>query len=191
MSTNRLEAFSDGVLAIIITIMVLELRSPDGTDLSALAELLPVLVSYMLSFVVIGIYWNNHHHLLHATKHVNGAIMWTNLFLLFCLSLLPFTTAWMGAHPGAQWPAVLYGVSLLMPGFAFRLLVSAIIGLHGRDSAIGKAIGSDVKGFASLFLYTAAIIVAFFNPWISYAIYALVAMVWFIPDRRVEGIGSE
>lgn len=191
MSTNRLEAFSDGVLAIIITIMVLELRAPAGADLSALAELLPVLASYALSFVVIGIYWNNHHHLLRATKQINGAIMWANLFLLFCLSLLPFTTAWMGAHPGALWPAVLYGVSLLAPGFAFRLLVSAIIALHGRDSAIAKAIGGDLKGFASLFLYTAGIAVAFFNPWISYVIYALVAAVWFIPDRRVEGIRAE
>lgn len=191
MSTNRLEAFSDGVLAIIITIMVLELRAPEGAELSALTELLPVLASYALSFVVVGIYWNNHHHLLHATKHINAAIMWANLFLLFCLSLLPFTTAWMGAHPGALWPAVLYGISLLMPGFAFRLLVTSIIGLHGRDSAFAKAIGSDFKGYASLLLYTAGILVAFFNPWISYAIYALVAAVWFIPDRRVEGISAE
>jgi TMEM175 potassium channel family protein len=191
MSTNRLEAFSDGVLAIIITIMVLELRAPEGADLGALQPLLPMLGSYVLSFVILGIYWNNHHHLLHATKSVNGNIMWANLFLLFCLSLLPFTTAWLGTHPGALWPTVFYGASLLLPGFAFRLLVSSIIGLHGRDSAIAKAIGSDFKGYASLFLYVTAIALAFFNPWISYGIFALVAMVWFIPDRRVEGIRGE
>ncbi len=167
MSTNRLEAFSDGVLAIIITIMVLELRAPAGADLSALTPLLPVLGSYIISFTVVGIYWNNHHHLLQATKSVNGNIMWANLFLLFCLSLLPFSTAWLGEHPGALWPTVLYGFNLLLPGFAFRLLVSSIIGLHGRNSAIGQAIGSDVKGYASLFFYVLAIALAFINPWIS------------------------
>lgn len=191
MSTSRLEAFSDGVLAIIITIMVLELRAPESSELAALTGLLPVLASYTLSFVVLGIYWNNHHHLLRATKNIDDAIMWANLHLLFWLSLLPATTAWMGAHPGAVWPAVVYGVSLLMPGFAFRLLVSAIIRLHGRNSAIGRAIGNDIKGFASLFMYLAAVVIAFFNPWISYAVYALVAVGWFIPDRRVEGIGRE
>lgn len=191
MTTSRLEAFSDGVLAIIITIMVLELRPPEGIDLSDLWPVLPVFLAYVLSFVFIAIYWNNHHHLLHATQRVSGGMMWANTHLLFWLSVIPFTTRWMSAHPGALWPAVTYGVNLLLPGFAFRLLVSAIIREHGQDSEIGRAIGSDFKGYVSLFLYLAGILVAFVNPWISYAIYAGVAVIWLIPDKRVEGIGAE
>lgn len=191
MSTDRLEAFSDGVLAIIITIMVLELRAPESAELSALRPLLPVFLAYVLSFVYVAIYWNNHHHLIAATQRVSGGMMWANTHLLFWLSLIPFTTGWMSEHPGQLWPTVLYGINLLMPGFAFRLLVSAIIREHGPDSDIGRAIGSDFKGYASLVLYLAAIAVAFWNPWVSYAIYASVAAIWFIPDRRVEPIGRQ
>jgi uncharacterized membrane protein len=189
MDTGRLEAFSDGVLAIIITIMVLELRPPESAELGALRPLVPVFLAYVLSFVYIAIYWNNHHHLINATKRVSGGMMWANTHLLFWLSTIPFTTSWMSEHPGQLWPTVLYGLNLLMPGFAFRLLVSAIIKEHGADSDIANAIGSDFKGYASLVLYLVAIGVAFFNPWFSYGIYALVAAIWFIPDRRVEPIG--
>ncbi len=191
MKPTRLEAFSDGVIAIVITIMVLELRAPAGAELNDLRPLLPVFLAYVLSFVFISIYWNNHHHLIQATRRVSGGIMWANIHLLFWLSIIPFTTSWMSSHPGELWPTVLYGINLLMPGFAFRLLVSAIIREHGPDSDIARAIGSDLKGYASLFFYMLAIVVAFFNPWISYLIYAGVAVIWLIPDRRVEGIGRE
>lgn len=191
MSTSRLEAFSDGVIAILITIMVLELRAPAGSQLSDLRPLIPVFLAYVLSFVFLGIYWNNHHHLIHATQRVSGGIMWANIHLLFWLSIIPFTTSWMSGHPGQLWPTVLYGINMLMPGFAFRLLVSAIVREHGANSDIARAIGSDLKGYASLFFYMLAIGVAFFNPWISYAIYAGVAMIWLIPDKRVEGIGRQ
>lgn len=189
MSASRLEAFSDGVIAILITIMVLEFRAPEGAELADLQPLIPTFLSYVLSFVFLGIYWNNHHHLLRATKSINGATMWANMHLLFWLSLVPFVTAWLGDHAGETWPTAVYGVALFMPGLAFRFLVSAIIAHHGRDSAIAGAIGSDIKGFASLFLYLTAIVFAFFFPWVSYALYAGVAIVWFIPDRRIEGIG--
>ena len=188
MSTSRLEAFSDGVLAIIITIMVLELRPPDGTDLSDLQPILPLFLAYVLSFVFLAIYWNNHHHLIHATKRVSGGMMWANTHLLFWLSLIPFSTSWMSEHPGTLWPTIVYGVNLLMPGFAFRLLVSAIIREHGQDSDIGRAIGSDFKGYVSLVLYLAAIFFAFLNTWISYALFVAVAVMWLVPDKRVEGI---
>ncbi len=191
MSTSRLEAFSDGVIAVIITIMVLELRTPEGTTLAAFTPLIPVFLSYVMSFIVIAIYWNNHHHLLRATKSINGSIMWANLHLLFWLSLIPFATAWMGEHPGQTWPTAAYGFALFMPGFAFRLLVTAIISHHGRQSAIAGAIGNDFKGIASLVLYLGGIAAAFFFPWISYLLFATVAVVWFIPDRRVEGIKGE
>lgn len=191
MKPTRLEAFSDGVIAIVVTIMVLELRAPESAELEDLRPLLPVFLAYVLSFVFISIYWNNHHHLLQATRRVSGGIMWANIHLLFWLSIVPFTTSWMSSHPGALWPTVLYGINLLMPGFAFRLLVSAIIREHGPDSDIARAIGSDLKGYASLFFYILAIAVAFFNPWISYIIYAGVAVIWLVPDRRVEGIGRE
>jgi uncharacterized membrane protein len=189
MSASRLEAFSDGVIAVIITIMVLELRPPEGTTLAAFTPLIPVFLGYVMSFIVLGIYWNNHHHLLRATKSINGSIMWANLHLLFWLSLIPFATAWVGEHPLATWPAAAYGFALFMPGFAFRLLVTAIIAHHGRQSAIAAAIGGDFKGIASLVLYLSGIAVAFYSPWISYALYTGVAIVWFIPDRRVEKIG--
>jgi uncharacterized membrane protein len=189
MSANRLEAFSDGVLAIIITIMVLELHAPESATLESLRPLVPVFLAYVLSFVYVAIYWHNHHHLIHATQRVSGGMLWANTHLLFWLSLIPFTTSWMSEHPGELWPTVLYGLNLLLPGFAFRLLVSAIIGEHGRDSDFARAIGSDFKGYASLVLYLAAIGLAFVNPWISYAVYASVAVMWLIPDRRVEPLG--
>lgn len=188
MSPSRLEAFSDGVIAVLITIMVLDFRPPEGAELAALTPLIPVFASYVLSFIVIGIYWNNHHHLLRATKSVNANIMWANLHLLFWLSLIPFTTSWLGDHFGAPWPTAVYGFSLFMPGTAFRFLLSAIIGHHGRDSAIASAVGSDFKGYASLVLHLTGIALAFFFPWASYVLFALVAVVWFIPDRRVEPI---
>lgn len=188
MSTSRLEAFSDGVLAIIITIMVLELRPPEGTDLGDLRPIIPLFLAYILSFVFLAIYWNNHHHLLHATKRVSAGIMWANTHLLFWLSVIPFSTSWMSEHPGALWPTIVYGINLLMPGFAYRLLVSAIIRAHGADSDISRAIGSDFKGYASLVLYLAAILLAFISTWISYALFAAVAVMWLLPDKRVEGI---
>lgn len=191
MNTDRLEAFSDGVLAIIITIMVLELRPPESAKISALRPLVPIFLAYVLSFLYIAIYWNNHHHLINATKRVSGGMMWANTHLLFWLSIVPFTTSWMSEHPGELWPTVLYGVNLLMPGFAFRLLVSAIIREHGPDLDIARAIGSDFKGYASLVLYLTAIGLAFINPWISYAFYAGVAMMWLIPDRRIEPIARQ
>ena len=191
MKPTRLAAFSDGVIAILITIMVLELRAPAGNQLDDLRPLLPVFLAYVLSFVFISIYWNNHHHLIYAARRVNGAIMWANIHLLFWLSIIPFTTGWMSSHPGEVWPTALYGINLLMPGFAFRLLLSAIVREHGRDSDIARAIGPDLKGYASLFFYVLAIAMAFFNPWVSYVIYAGVAVIWLIPDRRVEGILSK
>jgi len=188
MSTSRLGAFSDGVLAIIITIMVLELRPPEGTELSDLQPILPMFLAYILSFVFLAIYWNNHHHLLRATKRVSAGMMWANTHLLFWLSVIPFSTSWMSEHPGALWPTIVYGINLLMPGFAYRLLVSAIIRAHGADSDISRAIGSDFKGYASLVLYLAAILLAFISTWIAYALFAAVAVMWLIPDKRVEGI---
>jgi uncharacterized membrane protein len=188
MSTARLEAFSDGVLAIVITIMVLELRPPEGIELSDLIPVLPTFLAYVLSFVFLAIYWNNHHHLLQATKRVSGGIMWANIHLLFWLSVIPFTTSWMSEHPGALWPTVVYGINLLMPGFAYRLLVSAIIREHGPDSDIARAIGSDFKGYASLILYLAAIFLAFVNTALSYLLFVAVAVMWLVPDKRVEGI---
>lgn len=190
MTSSRLEAFSDGVIAVLITIMALELRAPEGGSLAALQPLLPVFASYLISFVIIGIYWNNHHHLLKTTKTINANIMWANLHLLFWLSLIPFATAWLGGHPGESWPTAVYGVALFMPGLAFRFLLSAIIAHQGRDSAVAQAVGDDAKGYISLFIYLTAIPLAFFFPWVSYALYAGVAIVWFIPDRRVEGIGQ-
>lgn len=190
MSPSRLEAFSDGVIAVLITIMVLELRPPEGAELSSLAPLIPFFASYVLSFIVIGIYWNNHHHLIRATRSINANIMWANLHLMFWLSLIPFTTSWLGDHFGAAWPTAVYGLSLFMPGMAFRFLLSAIIGHHGRDSDIASAVGSDFKGYASLVLYLTGIGLSFFYPLVSYGLYGLVAVVWFIPDRRVESIAK-
>ncbi len=186
MHKNRLEAFSDGVLAIIITIMVLELKAPHGVELAALKPLLPIFLSYVLSFLYVGIYWNNHHHLLHATKHVSGGILWANLHLLFWLSLFPFTTAWMGENHVAPTPAAVYGVVLLMAAIAYYLLQCAIIAQQGRDSLLKSALGGDWKGKLSPILYLAAIPLAFANPWIAIGLYVFVALLWLVPDRRIE-----
>ena len=186
MGKTRLEAFSDGVIAIIITIMVLELRAPHEATIEALAPLWPVFLSYVLSFVYVGIYWNNHHHMLHAVRHVNGAILWSNSHLLFWLSLTPFTTAWMGENHFAPIPVAVYGVGLLMNAIAYTILVRTLIKRHGRDSEFAARIGSDAKGKISLALYITAVALSFVNPWISLAIYFSVAMIWLVPDRRFE-----
>jgi uncharacterized membrane protein len=186
MSKGRMEAFSDGVLAVIITIMVLEMKSPRGVTLQALAPVLPVFLSYVLSFVYIGIYWNNHHHLLHATQRVNGATLWANLHLLFWLSLVPFTTAWMGENHFAAWPVAVYGIVLLLAGVAYFVLTKALINLHGRDSTLAISIGQDRKGKMSIALYAVAIPLAFVQPWIAGACYVIVAIMWLIPDPRIE-----
>lgn len=186
MSKNRLEAFSDGVLAIIITIMVLELKVPHGADFAALRPLLPLCFCYVLSFVFVGIYWNNHHHMFHATQHVNGSILWANLHLLFWLSLIPFTTGWMGENHFAAASLALYGVVLLMAALAYTLLQRAIILKHGQDSLLAEAVGNDLKGKLSLLLYAIAIPSAFLSSWIAGGLYVLVAVMWLLPDRRIE-----
>jgi uncharacterized membrane protein len=186
MGKGRLEAFSDGVLAIIITIMVLELKVPHGADATALAPLLPVFLSYVLSFVYVGIYWNNHHHMLHATRHVTGAMLWANLHLLFWLSLVPFASGWMGENHFAPTPTALYGVVLLMAALAYWILQRAIVAAHGRDSLLARALGSDLKGNLSPILYVVAIGAAFVHEWIACGLYALVAAIWLVPDRRIE-----
>jgi uncharacterized membrane protein len=186
MSKGRLEAFSDGVFAIIITIMVLELKVPHGEDLAALAPLIPVFVSYVLSFIYVGIYWNNHHHLMHAAQHVNGGVMWANLHLLFWLSLFPFTTGWMGENHFAPLPVAIYGAVLLMAAIAYAILVRFLLVLHGPDSTLAMAIGRDFKGNVSLALYAAAIASSLVASFISLVLYVLVAAIWFIPDRRIE-----
>jgi uncharacterized membrane protein len=186
MEKNRLEAFSDGVLAIIITIMVLELKVPRGVDFTALEPVLPVFLNYVLSFIYVGIYWNNHHHLFHATKHVSGGILWANLHLLFWLSLFPFGTAWMGENHLAPAPTAAYGVVLLMAALAWYVLQHAIIVNQGRNSLLASAIGRDWKGKLSPVFYVAAIPLAFVSPWISTGLYTFVALLWLIPDRRIE-----
>jgi uncharacterized membrane protein len=186
MGKGRLEAFSDGVIAIIITIMVLELKVPHNDTLAGLAPLWPVFLSYVLSFAYIGIYWNNHHHMLHAVKHVRGPVLWANLHLLFWLSLTPFTTAWMGENHFTTIPVAVYGLGLLMNAIAYYILVRMLIATHGHDSEFAARIGSDFKGIISPVMYIAAIGLAFVNAWISLAIYFAVAMIWFIPDRRFE-----
>ena len=186
MSKARLETFSDGVIAIIITIMVLEMRVPHGTDLAALRPLIPVFLSYVLSFAFLAIYWNNHHHLLHATKRVTGSIMWANAHLLFWLSLIPFATAWYGENHGGPWPTALYGLVLLMAAVAYTLLQTAIVASQGKDSHLAASLGSDVKGKASLAGYIAAIALAFKLPWLSAALYVAVALLWLMPDYRIE-----
>ncbi len=188
MGKGRLEAFSDGVIAIIITIMVLELKVPHGTELNALTSLIPDLLSYVLSFVFIGIYWNNHHHMLHATQKVNGRVLWANLHLLFWLSLIPFVTRWMGENYFAATPVALYGVVLLMAGVAYFILARALVAHHAKDSTLAIAIGKDRKGLVSILLYAVAIPLSFVNPWIAFSIYVLVAIIWFIPDRRIESL---
>ena len=186
MGKGRLEAFSDGVIAIIITIMVLEMKVPRGESFTALRPLLPVFLSYMLSFLYVGIYWNNHHHMLHATTRVTGSILWANLYLLFWLSLFPFATGWMGQNHFALPPSALYGFVLLMAGIAYFILQQAIIVSQGPTSVLRKAIGSDWKGKASPLLYVAGIVSSLFSSWMAQAIYVFVALLWLIPDRRIE-----
>ncbi len=186
MGKDRLAAFSDGVIAIIITIMVLELKVPHGADWAALGNLVPNFLSYVLSFIYVAIYWNNHHHLLHTCTHVDGLILWTNAHLLFWLSLIPFATGWMGENYLAPLPTALYGVSLLMPAIAYYLLQKAITRTHGADSTLARALGTDIKGKISPVLYIAAIVLVLVSPWISMALYTLVALMWLVPDRRIE-----
>jgi uncharacterized membrane protein len=190
MTKGRIEAFSDGVIAIIITIMVLELKVPHGHDLEALSPLLPVFLCYVLSFANVGIYWNNHHHLFQAVKHIGGNVLWANLHLLFWLSLLPFATAFMGEN-GFEKPTVaIYAFDLFMCAVAYTMLVFALIGHHGRDSAFAKALGSDLKGKISLTCYLVAMPMAYFNQWISLALILAVAIMWFVPDRRFSAIAE-
>ena len=191
MEKNRLEAFSDGVLAIIITIMVLELKAPQGADFAALEPLLPVFLSYVLSFVYVGIYWNNHHHMFQTTKRVNGGILWANLHLLFWLSLLPFSTAWIGESHLASTPTAAYGVVLLMAGIAYLILQRLIIVQQGPNSLLAAAVGRDWKGRLSALAYLAAIPLAFVSPWIAIGLYTSAAFTWLIPDRRIERVLEE
>jgi uncharacterized membrane protein len=188
MTKGRLEAFSDGVIAIIITIMVLELKVPKGYDLQSLKPLFPVFVSYVMSFIYLGIYWNNHHHMLHTVKKVDGGILWANLHLLFWLSLTPFVTGWMGENNFAPVPVALYGLDLLMAAIAYYILQIRILKKHGKDSLLSKAIGKDIKGKMSPILYLIAILSALVYPWIAGGIYILVALIWLIPDKRIERI---
>lgn len=188
MGTGRLEAFSDGVIAIIITIMVLEMKVPHGTALADLRPLLPVFLSYVLSFVYVGIYWNNHHHMLHACSTVTGSMLWANLHLLFWLSLFPFTTGWIGENRFTRLPTALYGVVLLMAAIAYYLLQLSIIRAQGPDSILKKAVGRDWKGKASPILYMLAIIATLIAPWIAQTIFVIGALIWLIPDRRIENV---
>jgi len=186
MGKGRLEAFSDGVLAIIITIMVLEMKVPHGSSIESLKPLWPVFLSYILSFVHIGIYWNNHHHMIHAAHRVNGSVLWANSLLLFWLSLVPFVTAWMGENNFAKWPVALYGIVLLMAGVSYYVLAHCITDLHGKNSSFAKALGSDKKGKLSISLYALGIGLSFIHPLIGFGLYVLVATIWFIPDKRFE-----
>ena len=186
MGKGRLEAFSDGVLAIIITIMVLELKVPHGDDLASLVPVIPKLLSYVLSFVYLAIYWNNHHHMLHVTHRVTGGILWANMHLLFWLSLIPFATGWMGENHFAPAPTALYGVPLLMAAISYWILQTMILRSEGQDSVLARAVGEDLKGKGSILLYVAALFLAFVHPGIAGGIYVLVALIWLIPDRRIE-----
>jgi uncharacterized membrane protein len=186
VAKGRLEAFSDGVIAIIITIMVLELKAPHGTTLDVLAPLIPVFLSYLLSFVNVGIYWNNHHHMLHSAHKISGQVLWANLHLLFWLSLFPFVTAWMGENWSETWPVAVYGLVSLMSGVAYYNLARALVRCHGENSEFARALGDDLKGKASLVIYAAAIGLSFVSPWIGVGLYVVVAAMWFIPDRRFE-----
>ncbi|MEZ6243208.1 MAG: TMEM175 family protein [Phycisphaerales bacterium] len=186
MSTNRLEAFSDGVLAIVITIMVLELKVPHETTLEALRPILPVFLSYILSFIYLAIYWNNHHHMLHTTDRVTGGVLWANLHLLFWLSLVPFATGWLGENHVAPLPTALYGVVLLGAGIAYIILQQSIIASQGADSCLRRAIGKDIKGKLSALLYAGAVALAWVEPWASIGLYIAVALMWLAPDKRIE-----
>jgi uncharacterized membrane protein len=186
MSKTRLEAFSDGVIAILITIMVLELKVPRGDNLEAMRPMLPVFLNYILSFIFLGIYWNNHHHLLHATTRINGKILWANLHLLFWLSLVPFVTSWMGENHFASTPTAAYGLVLLAAAISFTVLLRTIVAFEGANSKLAEAVGKDQKGKLSLFLYLCAIPLAFVRPWISDVLYVAVALIWLVPDRRIE-----
>lgn len=186
MKTNRLEAFSDGVLAIIITIMVLELKPPSELTLNALIPVIPIFISYLLSFIYIGIYWNNHHHLFQITKKVNGRILWANLHLLFWLSLIPFATAWVGENHVVATPVAFYGVILLMSGIAYYILQRAIINHHDKDFKLRKVIGRDIKGKLSLVIYLVGIFTSFLSPWFAIACYISVAIIWIIPNKQIE-----
>jgi len=186
MEKGRLEAFSDGVIAIIITIMVLEIKVPHGADLVALRPLIPIFLSYVLSFIYLGIYWNNHHHLLQAARHINGRILWANLHLLFWLSLVPFVTGWMGENHFAALPVALYGTVLLLSAIAYYILSQNLVSHHGQDSTLAKAVGKDFKGKISVVFYAVAIPLAFVNSWVACIFYIIVAIMWLIPDRRIE-----
>lgn len=186
MTKGRLEAFSDGVIAVIITIMVLELKPPQGSNPSALLPVAPVFLAYVLSFINVGIYWNNHHHLLHAIQHVNGLSLWANLHLLFWLSVIPFMTAWVGQTHAAPWPVAIYGAVLFLAGCAYFLLTKALIQVHGRESVLARSLGRDQKGKLSIVIYAVAAPLAFVQPWFALSGYLLVALMWFIPDRRIE-----
>jgi uncharacterized membrane protein len=188
MTKGRLEAFSDGVIAIIITIMVLELRTPAGESLASLRPLVPVFLSYVLSFVNVGIYWNNHHHLFQAVRRVGGSVLWANLDLLFWLSLMPFTTHWMGESHFARWPVIVYGVDLICAAVAYTILVRCLVAVNGRDSALARAVGRDTKGYASLAIYATAVALAFIDARIAGLLYAAVAIIWLVPDRRIEKV---
>lgn len=186
MKKGRLEAFSDGVIAVIITIMVLELHVPHGDNIKELLPMLPVIICYVLSFVHVGIYWNNHHHMLYAAEKINGGILWSNLNLLFWMSLIPFTTTWMGENHFAQWPVILYGLVLIMNGISYTILCRMLIKEAGEGSSLAIALGKDRKGKLSVIIYSIAILLAFFNPLLAVGMYVVVAVMWFIPDRRIE-----
>jgi len=186
MSKGRMEAFSDGVMAVVITIMVLELRAPREPSLAALALLVPVFLNYVLSFVFIGIYWNNHHHLLQAVENVDGRVLWANMHLLFWLSLIPFVTSWVSENPRAQLPVAIYGCVLLLAAVAYFILVRVLLRRHGEDSFLATAVGSDFKGKISVILYLVSIPLAFVNTLLSFALFVLVAVMWLVPDRRIE-----
>ncbi len=186
MGKTRMEAFSDGVLAIVLTIMVLEMKIPQGNDLSALKPLMPAFLSYILSFIYIGIYWNNHHHLLHIVRHINGKVLWLNNHLLFWLSLIPFATGWMGQNHFTTWPVVIYGIILMMAGIAYYMLAKALVDHNIKNAKLAKAVGNDTKGKISVIIYAIAIPLSFLHPYIGCVLYVLVAMMWLIPDKRIE-----
>ncbi|MEP6748509.1 MAG: TMEM175 family protein [Bacteroidota bacterium] len=191
MGKGRLEAFSDGVIAIIITIMVLEMKVPHGDTIASLKPLIPVFISYVRSFVYVAIYWNNHHHMMHAAQHVNGRVLWANVHLLFWLSIIPFVTGWMGENHFSTWPVALYGMALFMTGTAYTILAMELKRLHGPKSDIAIAIGRDKKGKLSLVIYTIGIALTFWNSWLGFSLYVIVAATWFIPDKRIENMMVE